>query len=132
MGTIAGTAITPGLGTVIGAVAGALVGAIVGVGAGFLASKTDNDATEEEAKVLDAIYEEYKKSGESAFTPEGIAKAMQTAGVEDSQLENSLLLEENSDLLRDLIYEMEANTAAIEAENKIAAQQYVHALDQTL
>lgn len=118
------------VGTLIGAAVGVAAGALVGAFVGDIASAFDNDATDEEKKAMDAIYEAYKEQGEAALSEEGIREALGKVDIDDENLIKSLA--KNDDALRDLIQSMDANTAATWAETQTAAREQAHALDSTL
>ena len=126
--------VAPGIGNAIGIAAGIIlggaVGAISGAIGGLEASALDNDATDEEKKAMDAIYEAYKEQGEAALSETGIRNALKPIGITNEKLIKSLA--ENDDSLRDLMQSMDANTAATWAETQIAAREQAHALDPTL
>lgn len=118
------------VGALIGTVAGVVIGGAVGAIAGSMVSGFDNDATKQEQKALDALYEAYKEQGDAALTEEGIRKALHNVGIDDAALIDSLA--ENESATKELMKAMEANTAAIEAETLSVATQQAHALDATL
>lgn len=118
------------VGALIGTVAGVVVGGLVGAIAGAGVSGLDNDATKQEQKAMDALYEAYKEQGDAALTKKGIRDALSEVGIDDENL--ILSLAENKDATEDLMKAMEANTAAVEAETRSAAVQQAHALDDLL
>jgi hypothetical protein len=98
------------IGLAIGAAAGLIVGAVVGA----ISSNFDNDATDDEKKALDALYEAYKEQGDAALTEDGVRRALRKEGIYDEGLITSLAANEKA--TKELMQAMEANTAAIEAE----------------
>lgn len=130
IGTLIGGPIGTAVGGALGVLAGAIVGGVAGgkIGAGL--SSLDNDATSQEQKAMDAIYEAYKEQGDAALSGKGLRDALADAGIHDEALISSL--EANEKQTKELMLAMEGNTAAVEAETLSIATQQAHALDQNL
>jgi len=109
------------VGALIGTIAGVAIGGLIGAIAGAGVSGLDNDATKQEQKAMDALYEAYKEQGDAALTEKGIRDALSEVGIDDENLIKSLA--ENKNATKELMQAMEANTAAIEAETRSVAVQ---------
>ena len=115
LGATIGTAIPlPVVGTLIGALGGALIGA----GVGTIANAIDqNSETDKEKEAFEKLEKAYREKGEMVFEDSQIKEIFDSD--EYGNLADELI--ENKEAVKDLVKEMAANTAAIEAENIIAA-----------
>jgi hypothetical protein len=125
-GAAAGAAIGATLGGGVFSIPAAAIGAAIGLVAGVVTGAVTDVASMSEEKALDAIAEKAKEDKDfKAKLDSGklTENDLKIAGIslDDEKLRKSLL--ENQKGISDLIKELEANTAAIDSQNDLAASQ---------
>ena len=113
-GAVSGAGVFSWLTGIIGLAVGATAGAVVGI-AQATSTKDENESLEklEKAYLEDATIMQRIKDGSMTETE------WESIGIEDEALRESL--QKNADSVTDLIQEMAANTAAINAQNDLVA-----------
>lgn len=133
--TLAGTKIGTALGNVIpvpgvGAIIGAIAGTVIGASIGLVGAAIDkNEAAKNEKKSIEALSEAYNKIGNAALTPDNMKSILETKGITDPKLIESL--GKNSEELEKLLIEIKANTEARRLENINLARERYASTDKT-
>ena len=130
-GIVAGALTGAGIGMVAGggvfslpaAIAGLVIGGVAGLITGIVGTSAGGSAVSSEDKVLQDLADIYKSEGSAAFaSKEALEKLLrEKLGIKDEALISSLV--NNKDATLDLIQEMAANTAALQAYNASVIQQ---------
>ena len=122
IGATAGSAV-PVIGTIIGAVAGLVIGGVTGA---IVNAIDENSETDKEKEAFKKLEEAYREKGEMVFDDAQIKEMFKAE--EYGNLADELI--ENKDAVKELVKEMAANTAAIEAENIAASNSILSSNDK--
>lgn len=118
-GAALGTAI-PVVGNIVGAIGGAIIG---GLATNLAATVVQGELDDEQVKILKEIQRQFDESNGSVLSNvQELRKSLYNQGY-SKELVDSLLADTNA--LQDLCTEVQANTAAITAQNKILLGDYL-------